>query len=160
MPYAVYDKGGLEELVGRLYELKGRGAKALAEKAGQALLEANPDLANLSKMRPGMVLAVPSVANLKFTEEVWPAASSPVETGEDARRAREALDANQLQYQADGHTLESLRSPMVRRAVRKQPAREKQLDEVTEVIKARRKKTKKAITDLKREEKRLSNPPR
>ena len=71
MSYAIY-KGetNIKDLVTRVFRLPDKTAKT-AKAAGDALIQANPQLKDMSKMKPGAVLAIP-------------AGAPPVNPGEEA----------------------------------------------------------------------------
>jgi hypothetical protein len=66
----------LSELAARLFEFRGRGATARRRRVEAALLRANPQLADLSRVPQGAVLIVPDVPDVtprRAGEEAGPA---------------------------------------------------------------------------------------
>jgi hypothetical protein len=63
MTFAIY-KGerNISELVSRLFRLQGKGSQAASKQAAEALLKANPQLKNFSKLEVGSVITVPDTA--------------------------------------------------------------------------------------------------
>ena len=63
MRFAIY-KGekSVTDLANRLFRLQGRGSQAATRHAADALLKANPQLSDISKMPPGSLIAVPDTA--------------------------------------------------------------------------------------------------
>ncbi len=63
MRFAMY-KGekSVTDLANRLFRLQGRGSQAATKHAADALLKANPQLGNISKMTPGTLITIPDTA--------------------------------------------------------------------------------------------------
>ena len=63
MRFAIY-KGekSVADLANRLFRLHGRGSQATTKQAADALLKANPQLSDISKLSPGALIAVPDTA--------------------------------------------------------------------------------------------------
>lgn len=77
MRFATFDgETEIEALVRRVYAIRGRGSKEQSQLAAQALLDANPKLANLSLVRRGEMLKIPPVAAIKPTAEIQPLRSA------------------------------------------------------------------------------------
>ena len=94
MRYAIY-KGekNMSELVSRLFRLQGKGSQAAAKQAADALLKANPQIKDLSKLAIGSVITVPATAPPVFHSELadGSAMTSPVAT-----RTQNATAGDQL----------------------------------------------------------------
>jgi len=65
MSFAIY-KGekNISELVSRLFRLQGKGSQAANKQAADALLKANPQLKDFSKLALGSVITMPETAPL------------------------------------------------------------------------------------------------
>jgi|SRR5581483_9278606 len=63
MRFAVY-KGekSVTDLANRLFRLQGRGSQTATRQAADALLKANPQLSDISKVAPGTLITVPDTA--------------------------------------------------------------------------------------------------
>jgi|SRR5579859_156504 len=63
MRFTIY-KGekSVTDLASRLFHLQGKGSQAATKQAADALLKANPQLTDLSKLAPGSLIAIPDTA--------------------------------------------------------------------------------------------------
>lgn len=93
MSFAIF-KGEttMKDLVSRLFTISGRGSQAKADQATKMLLQANPQLQDLSKVPVGSVINVPATAPvLNASEEVQLGASSRSAITQPAQQAIEVL---------------------------------------------------------------------
>jgi len=86
MSFAIF-KGEktIKELVSRLFKLPAQAPKSATDQAAAALLTANPQLKNISKMRVGSVIKVPPTA-----PPLHPAEHAPVPVSQVAALAQQA----------------------------------------------------------------------
>jgi len=66
----------LKDLVSRLFNISGKGSQAKADQAAKALVQANPQLQDLSKVAAGTVIRVPASAPPLNPAEIAPASLS------------------------------------------------------------------------------------
>jgi|GEM_PF-2318896 hypothetical protein len=92
MSFAIFKgESSLQDLVSRLFGISGAGSQAKSNQAAKALLNANPQLKDLSKLTPGSVINVPSTAPpLKPSEQ---ATALQVDRTAIAAQAQQTLDA-------------------------------------------------------------------
>ena len=94
MSFAIF-KGetSMKELVSRLFSISGKGSAAKADQAAKALLQANPQLKDMSKVPVGSMINVPATAPpLNQGEE---APSVPPPSSPTANRIAIAAQAQQ-----------------------------------------------------------------
>ena len=137
----------LSDLVGRLFQIKGPRAKALAREAEAALLRDNPHLRHLRTVPEGTVIVVPDVADVNPAEEARPVGDVAGEMIGKVRRAldafRPALEASiTRQTEEATKTLELLKSEELVALARKEPALKERLPKIAEEATARLKEAK------------------
>jgi hypothetical protein len=129
----------LSDLVARLYHLESPEARALAE---EALLKANPHLADLRTLREGTPLLVPHVPGVRAVPEGGPLAAGALDLAEQLRRAldqtRTALDAaGDAAVREAKVAVELLKSREVKALAEKFPEVKDRLGSAAEEAKAR-----------------------
>ena len=63
MRFAIFrGEKSVADLANRLFRLQGKGSQAATRQAADALLKANPQLSDLSKVPPGSLIAIPDTA--------------------------------------------------------------------------------------------------
>lgn len=132
----------LADVVGRLFQIKGRRAKTLAKEAEVALLRANPHLHDLKKVPEGTLIIVPEVAGLKLAEEIRPVEAAAGEMVQEVSRElgtiRAALEAAATRHTAEANnTLQLLKSRELRALARRVPAVQERLPKITTEANAR-----------------------
>jgi hypothetical protein len=93
MSFAIF-KGetNMKDLVSRLFTISGRGSQAKADQAAKMLVEANPQLQDMSKVPVGSVINVPATAPaLNASEEVQLGGSSRTAIALPAQQSLEVL---------------------------------------------------------------------
>jgi hypothetical protein len=92
MSFAIF-KGekSIKDLVGRLFHLPEKGAKSATDQAAAALLKANPQLKDISKVPVGSVITIPPTAPPLKTAEQVPTGDSAA-LALIAQQAQQALD--------------------------------------------------------------------
>jgi hypothetical protein len=97
MSFAIYkgDKN-MAELVGRLFQLQGKGSQTAAKKATDALLKANPNLKDMTNVPVGSIIAVPeTVAPIQPSESV---SESAIMRSAVVARSQASLDLVEQQF--------------------------------------------------------------
>jgi vacuolar-type H+-ATPase subunit I/STV1 len=146
MSYAIY-KGetNLKDLVTRLFQLPDKTAKT-SKQAQEALLQANPQLHDLSKVSAGSVIAIPGDAPpLKPSERAPEAISRQVEVTLQSHASlvqvsQKLQDLNQVAAQASRNFLEILHSEQVQAIAQSSEAKE-QLPSLLHAVQASSKST-------------------
>ncbi len=132
----------VSELVTRVFDIKGPGAKARAKEAEAALLEANPHLANVANLPEGTVIVLPEAADVKPAEEARPLETSArnvlTELAQNIGNLRAVLESSvNSQAQEARDALELLKSPELLRAVERSPSLKERLPKSAEEATAR-----------------------
>src|SRR5437867_1468359 len=96
-------EGKLADLAARVYRIEAPQVRAKTKAASDALLEANPELAQLATLPPGTHVVVPEVEGLEPTEEAQ--AVETVATGSLGEELRASLSgaASALVEAVDEH---------------------------------------------------------
>ncbi|GEM_PF-1706512 len=126
-------------LTSRLFKLDGPAAKARSKQVENALLQANPQLRNLTTVPPGATIEVPAIEGIAPTAEVQPVedaaratlAALVTEVGQALTATGAALDAAmKFQDQEARETLQALKSGEFGRLAKEQPALQKRLPQI------------------------------
>lgn len=92
MSFAVFKgEATIKDLVSRLFGISGKGSQAKADQAAKALLDANPQLKDISKVLPGSIVKVPATAPPLKPSEL--ATTSQIDRSAIAAQAQQTLDA-------------------------------------------------------------------
>lgn len=90
MPFAIMkDEKTIDDLVRRLFSQDGKISKAAAMKAGSALLKANPQFKEMSRVPAGSLIVIPDIAHPVVPSQLVPAPVSAFSAA--AERVQEAL---------------------------------------------------------------------
>jgi hypothetical protein len=127
-------------LVNRLFSISGPRAGELAEKARNALLEANPQLGRIASLRRGSVLVVPEVPGISLAAEASTDAVIGAEILDELRRAlsetkKRLEDSIDREAQDLQNTLVDMEDPEVRRSANQFPEVSPQLERISEQTK-------------------------
>jgi len=132
----------IADLTKRVFDIKGKGSKDAAKKAGDALLGANPHLQDLSNVAPGTPIVIPEVATVKTDAVV-----SPLQTGTTllASQLHGALSAAQSNFESSlaqetarvNSITDALKSDTVKKAAAKDTDLKDAISNIADAQKAR-----------------------
>lgn len=131
----------IRTLVQRLYDIRDRGSEEQFRRAEEALLKANPVLADLSGVKNGTILLVPEVAAVRWTSEIQPLESATTAAIHAAQLQLDGLEValeKTLARQSDEakKTLEFSRSKVIQDLAEKEPLLKQRIPEIRKAAEA------------------------
>lgn len=141
----VRSEKSLAELVRKVYKLSSSDDAGKVAAAEEALVKANPHLREFDKVRPGATVVVPDVEGFKHAlPEGVRLRIGTIDPDEPLRRSLSRLKgslgsgAERRKGELD-HTLEALKSPALKVAIKENPELAARVEEITATTKKRRK---------------------